>query len=189
MRSSAGISNLGRGLPLAVSLGILVAVAALPAAAEIRSAELRVNGLTCPFCAFGIEKKLRKVDGVREVEVLLDEGRIRLAFSSQNAATVQDLEAAVGEAGFELAGLRLIARGRLIQDGDGQTFEVGPKTRFRLVEPKDGAPRSISPEILHRLREAADDGVVVIGGEVHDRKSDLPALSVERIESTRPEST
>ena len=122
-----------------VALGVMFSLTAPPARAEIRTAELRVNGLTCPFCAFGIEKKLFQVDGVSEVEVLLDVGLLRLSFSAGNEATVQDLEDAVDDSGFRLAGLRLAARGTLRRDGDEETFEVGPRERFRLVEKRDGS--------------------------------------------------
>ncbi len=80
-------------LLLAVSVGLLLHAA--PADAVFVAAELRVNGLSCPFCAFGIEKKLLDVDGVQGVEVFLDAGRIALRFEPDNDATVSDLERAV----------------------------------------------------------------------------------------------
>lgn len=168
---------------VAGALALLMGLGTLPARAEIRTADLRVNGLTCPFCAFGIEKKLRKVDGVRDVEVLLDEGRIRLAFAPENTATVAALGRAVGDAGFELAALRLTARGTLARDGDAEIFEVAPRARFRLVERQGGGGQSISAEIRERLEKASNAGGVLIGGEVHDPEAVLPSLSVERIES------
>ncbi len=88
-------------LLLMVSLGLLLHAA--PANAEFVSAELRVNGLSCPFCAFGIEKKLLDVDGVTDVEVFLDDGRLALTFEPENAATVSDLEKAVEKASFKPA--------------------------------------------------------------------------------------
>ena len=176
-----------RPISFAAALGLLVALATVPARAEIRTAELRVNGLTCPFCAFGIEKKLRKVDGVREVEVLLDEGRIRLEFASDNTATLAALERAVADAGFEIAALRLTARGTLVRDGDSEIFEVAPRVRFRLVGPKNGDGQPISPEIRERLEKAEGAGSVLIGGEVHDREDALPSLSVERVEAVPSE--
>ncbi len=171
---------MNKGAVLTIALGISLAV--LPARAEIRTAELRVNGLTCPFCAFGIEKKLRKVDGVHEIEILLDEGQIRLVFLEDNAATVRDLEGAVGASGFELAGLQLVARGTLVREGDWETLRVGPTERFRLIEKGDGTARLLSPETLERLRSAAAGGAVLIGGEVHSHRDGLPSLTVEQVE-------
>ncbi len=36
----------------------------LSSRAELLEAELVVNGMACPFCAFGIEKKLRAIEGL-----------------------------------------------------------------------------------------------------------------------------
>ena len=45
---------------------LVFSVAAL---AADKSYVLGVDGLACPFCAYGIEKRLNKVDGVTGVEV------------------------------------------------------------------------------------------------------------------------
>ncbi len=33
---------------------------------------LKVKGLTCPFCAYGLEKKLKKVKGIESVSIDLE---------------------------------------------------------------------------------------------------------------------
>jgi len=37
---------------------------------------MRVDGLACPYCAYGIEKKLKAIDGVESVDVDLDGGLV-----------------------------------------------------------------------------------------------------------------
>ena len=39
--------------------------------------ELRVDGLACPYCAYGIEKKIKALGGVDKgsIEIKLNEGR------------------------------------------------------------------------------------------------------------------
>ncbi|MEX2258331.1 MAG: heavy metal-associated domain-containing protein, partial [Woeseia sp.] len=39
---------------------------------------LGVDGLACPFCAFGIEKRLNKVDGVTDIEVDIADSVVRV---------------------------------------------------------------------------------------------------------------
>ncbi|HKJ69710.1 MAG TPA: hypothetical protein VKA68_17270, partial [bacterium] len=34
---------------------------------------IQVKGLACPFCAYGLEKKLGKLNGVKQVYIGLDE--------------------------------------------------------------------------------------------------------------------
>ena len=37
--------------------------------AEIKSIAVTVNGLACPFCAYGIEKKIKRLNGVKEIKI------------------------------------------------------------------------------------------------------------------------
>ncbi len=156
--------------------GMLVAglAASSVAQAELIEGELQVYGMTCPFCAFGIEKKLRAVEGVSEVTVLLDEGRIRLGFSPSNDAGPGALEDAVEEAGFELSGIRLKVGGTLTADGDRPVLASGKEVRFLLVDAESG--ELLAGSALETLRTRATGSRLVVSGDV-DRKYDgLPAL-------------
>ncbi len=153
-------------------LAPLALLASAAAHAEIQAAELQVNGLTCPFCAFGIEKKLYKVDGVVEVSVDLDEGRIELALSASNHATARAIAEAVEEAGFGLSGLALVVRGTY-QPGVSPRLDAGEEVVFGLVESQEpGPPRA----------PAAVGARVVVSGEVRDWDDSIPVLLVERLE-------
>lgn len=35
---------------------------------------MRVDGLACPFCAYGIEKKFKQIDGISNIQVDLENG-------------------------------------------------------------------------------------------------------------------
>ena len=158
----------------ALVLSALLFGAAGLARAELLGAELRVNGLACPFCAFGIEKKLLAVDGVETVEVLLDEGRVELAFTSGNKATIQQLHEAVAGAGFEVAELRVEARGRLLGDAETPVLEVAPGLRLRLRFEEGAEPG------LARLDP--DSGPWTVSGEVREGGSPPDLL----VRSARP---
>jgi len=145
--------------------------------AEILSADLRVNGMACPFCAFGIEKKLLDVDGVRNVEVGLDEGRLRLGLEPGNSATTAALEAAVEKAGFALAGLTIEVRGRLDVEGAGTWLEAGAGPRFLLLEAEGDGTRPLTPASRVRLPADAHDRFVVSGRVVGE--ADAPRLVVD----------
>ena len=98
---------------LASSLVLLLGVAAAPARSPALAAvppapqekgaldsfEVRVNGMACPFCTYGIEKKLRALPGAREVKVDLEAGR---ATFEAPAGTVskEQVQKAIKEAGF-----------------------------------------------------------------------------------------
>lgn len=86
--------------------GILLLLAAtlfsLPASAADTQYRLGVKGLACPFCAYGIEKRLNKVDGVTDVQVNVGAGVVRVTMEEGGTLTEERARKAVREAGFTL---------------------------------------------------------------------------------------
>ena len=39
---------------------------------------MRVDGLACPYCAYGIEKKLKEINGTSNISVDLDKGLVQV---------------------------------------------------------------------------------------------------------------
>ncbi len=62
---------------------------------------IEVDGLACPFCAYGVEKRLKKIDGVAELSVLLKEGTVQLKLKEGATVSEERLQKAVADAGFE----------------------------------------------------------------------------------------
>lgn len=83
---------------MAVSLLVVTAVA-LAAGPSYR---LAVDGLACPFCAYGIEKKLNALDGVERLETNIEDGSVIVTM--QDGVTLDEVQAqkAVKAAGFSL---------------------------------------------------------------------------------------
>jgi len=67
--------------------------------------ELRVDGLSCPFCAYGIEKKLKKTAGVKSVDVDLERGVVTVKTGEGATLSEPQLKRLVKEAGFTLKSL------------------------------------------------------------------------------------
>lgn len=61
---------------------------------------MQVDGLTCPFCSFGLEKKLLALDATEAVEIKLSEGVVHIALKPAEALTDDELRKAVKDAGF-----------------------------------------------------------------------------------------
>lgn len=58
---------------------------------ESPDATVYVDGMACPFCAYGIEKKLKNLGSIQKMEVQLEEGRVLLAFKEGESATKEDI--------------------------------------------------------------------------------------------------
>ena len=63
---------------------------------------IEVDGIACPFCLYGIEKKLRKLDGVTEIQSDLEEGRIFIKVADGATLSEDRVREAVKSAGFTL---------------------------------------------------------------------------------------
>ncbi len=72
----------------------------LTANAEIKTIAVSVDGLACPFCAYGIEKKIRRLKGVKEIKILLNVGTVILKCTENKSPAFADVRTAVEDAGF-----------------------------------------------------------------------------------------
>ena len=163
----------------ALALGLLASSAVR---AELLEAELTVAGMACPFCVFGIEKKLSAIDGVQSVTVLLDEGRVRLVFSPSNHASTRDIRDAVKSTGFKLSELVLHVRGQLLATADEPTLDSGNAARFKLLEAQQGRVGPLSAETQKSMERASNDRFLIVQGAVRSLGSEIPGLVVEAFE-------
>jgi len=99
------------GATIAGLLGVLLLAAPAEAGPRYR---LEVKGLTCPFCAYGIEKSLRALPGVSEITTHIRDGVVELAAADGQSLTEEQVRKAVERAGFTLRDFA-----RLDASGDG----------------------------------------------------------------------
>lgn len=63
---------------------------------------LGVKGVACPYCAYGVEKRLYRIEGVTEVQVDIGDSVIRVTMAEGTSLTEAKARKAVEEAGFTL---------------------------------------------------------------------------------------
>jgi len=71
-----------------------------PASGASRQAVVAVNGMSCPFCAYGVKKHLSALPGVKNVQVELAKGEAIVEFSPEAKVTDEQIQKAVRAAGF-----------------------------------------------------------------------------------------
>ncbi len=69
--------------------------------------EMRVDGLACPYCAYGIEKKLTAIDGVQGFDVDLEAGIVRVDVSDGVVLTEGAMKQLFNDAGFTYRGMTI----------------------------------------------------------------------------------
>lgn len=90
-----------------VLVAALLLLPAFPAGAGERLYALRVDGMACPYCAYGVEKKIKTLDGVvrDSIDIRLDEGRVVFRADTDAAIPERKLKQLINDAGFTLRGL------------------------------------------------------------------------------------
>ncbi len=76
-----------------------------PAAPPGDSLRLEVDGMVCSLCAYGAERRLKKIAHVEGVTVQLDSGLVVLTLRPGTAVSDSLLTAEVRRAGFALRGV------------------------------------------------------------------------------------
>jgi len=126
------------------TLGILVVAAALvfpdkpsvPKGKEMPNVlKVKVDGLSCPFCAYGLEKYLKKIEGAKKVSINVDKGFAILQLDQTASIDVHAVRNAVKKGGFTPRETSLTVLGKVTQENGGWVFRVkGSDSLFILSE-------------------------------------------------------
>ncbi len=70
--------------------------------------QLQVDGLACPFCAYGIEKELNRTDGVESIQIDINAGTVTVTMGEGATMTEAQAGRIVEDAGFTLGGFEKV---------------------------------------------------------------------------------
>lgn len=94
------------------------------ALAQVEKVEIRVDGLACPFCAYGLEKKLKKIEGVEKVQINVKDGIATLRSKKGKSVEFENLESVVKDAGFTPREITATVVGKVGQSDGTLVFSV-----------------------------------------------------------------
>ena len=61
---------------------------------------VQVDGLGCPFCAYGLEKKFKEFKGIKDVKIDIETGDFSFNYPAEKALTLEAVEKQVEKAGY-----------------------------------------------------------------------------------------
>jgi len=107
-------------------------VTTTPTRAQVEKAVVRVDGMSCPFCAYGLEKKMKKIEGTEEVSININNGTAELLAGTKLKLDIDALRTAVKDAGFTPREITITVSGTLTAKSQG-TFLDLPDDSMRFV--------------------------------------------------------
>lgn len=102
---------------VAVVLALITLVPLPPSTAQApangtKQAVVTVQGMQCPFCAYGIKKHLAKLPGAQKVEVELAKNQAIVTFADDEKVGDKEIQQAIRNAGFTAGKIEWRAAGR-----------------------------------------------------------------------------
>ncbi|GMQ99762.1 MAG: hypothetical protein BMS9Abin18_0587 [Zetaproteobacteria bacterium] len=97
-----------RTLRFILMAGLLLAAPITSVSAQetnVSSVIIKVDGLSCPFCAYGLEKHLKKLAGVEGVDIDMKNAQVIVRLKSDARVDDAALKTAVKKAGFTARGI------------------------------------------------------------------------------------
>lgn len=157
---------------------------AFPGHAQVTEVTVTVRGMSCPFCAFGVEKKLRTVPGVGSVDVDMGRGTATMEAAEEQFIAADQVSEAVRRAGFTAGSMEVVAEGTLRMEEEA----VGPPRVFLVAQ--DGETALLLVNLTHdqaaRVATLAETGAAVrVTGELHLHADERPGLEPDDIEELK----
>ncbi len=139
--------------------------------AQIEQVPVMVNGMACPFCAYGVEKKLKKVEGVKSIEINIQKGIATLTAKENESIELGQVPGAIEDAGFTPDRIETVVSGTVILDRNGDL----------LLKIKNGENSFIIRGDPDRIRGYVDRKVRVTGETTMQREG-IWIIRVEKVE-------
>ncbi|SDB28028.1 Copper chaperone CopZ [Flavobacteriaceae bacterium MAR_2010_188] len=81
--------------------------------------QVKVDGLGCPFCAYGLEKKFKEFKGIKNVKIEIETGDFTFDYPADKALSIEDVENQVEKAGYTPMTTKIVrADGKIEASGE-----------------------------------------------------------------------
>jgi len=111
-----------------VLIKIMVVLGTFSSNAQIQKVDQEVFGMDCAPCAYGLERGVKKMDGLQNVRVSLNDGKAYLELSKNNSLSLRRIQEEVKKNGFSAKQAEVVIEGKLINKNSGYELETGTET-------------------------------------------------------------
>ena len=182
-----------RPIGIALLMIVLTALTLRESVAEVEQVELKVDGLTCPFCYYKLEKPLKKISALKSLKSNYKKGLVRASVKAEEPLDLASIQQAVADTGFTLRIIRLTVIGTVGEwEGKPVLKSRGAEQLFLLYQEREeqGALTSEhligDPTLEKKLATwRSSETAIRVTGIVHEHQGLPPALLIETAEEVK----
>lgn len=71
--------------------------------------KMEVKGLSCPFCAYGLEKNLKAIPSIEKISINIEEAFVEMTIKKDRTVSEGEIKKKVKEAGFTAGDIKVIS--------------------------------------------------------------------------------
>ena len=96
---------------------------------------IKVDGLGCPFCAYGLEKKFKEFKDIDDVNIEMETGVFTFTYPSDQPLSVEKVESQVGAAGYTAVSTNIVRADGSVEKNEVVVEEVveGEITEYEFM--------------------------------------------------------
>ncbi|EIJ39383.1 cation transport ATPase [Galbibacter orientalis DSM 19592] len=113
--------------------------------AQLQKVDQEVFGMDCAPCAYGLERGLKKMDGLQNVRVSLNDGKAYLELSKNNSLSLKQIQEEVKKNGFSAKKAEVVIEGKLISKDDKTEIQTDTETYSVIKDASNGLSSKLKP--------------------------------------------
>ncbi len=148
-------------IPIILILGIFIRLSSgAPAKVQVK-----LDGLVCTFCAYNLEKKLKRVESVEGLKILVNAGIADLKIKEGKSIDIDGLIKAVKDGGFTPREIHITLKGRIEKIDDRMTLRADNVSDIFILKYNEMLNEIIASEMAQDKEK-----IVTITGLVQEEK-------------------
>ncbi|MFI2743029.1 heavy-metal-associated domain-containing protein [Zhouia sp. PK063] len=126
-------------------LVLVMVIGTFSSNAQIQKVDQEVFGMDCAPCAYGLERGLKKMDGLQNVRVSLNDGKAYLELSENNGLSLKQIQKEVKKNGFSAKKAEVVIEGKLISNDDKIEIQTNTETYIVIKDASNGLNSKLKP--------------------------------------------
>lgn len=97
---------------------------------------VKVDGLGCPFCAYGLEKKFKELKGIKNPKIEMETGKFTFTYPSEKNLSIERVQKQVEAAGYTPVSVKITRADGSIENSESTSANTALNTDSQIIKTK-----------------------------------------------------